>query len=241
MRYAVFSDVHSNLEAFEAVLEFFGKSNIDKYLFLGDIVGYGANPKECIAALRRLDPVSVAGNHDWAAVGLLDTDYFNKAARKAIFWTKDNTSGSDRLFLSGLELTSEGKNHCLVHGTLHHPEEFDYMIDGYRAQKTFYLLKQKVCFVGHSHNAGVFIEDEEKIYYKEPASLELREGKRYIVNDGSVGQPRDGDPRASFCIYDEGSSTIEFIRLPYDVASAQKKIIDAGLPKVLADRLSVGR
>ncbi len=241
MRYAVLSDVHSNLEAFEAVLESLGQSNIDTYLFIGDIVGYGANPKECIAALRRLDPVSVAGNHDWAPVGLMDTDYFNEAAMSAVFWTKDNISESDGLFLSGLELIKEVENYCLVHGTLDHPQEFDYMTDGYRAMKTFSLLRQNICFVGHSHRPGVFVEDEEKIYYQEPRVLRLKEGKRYIVNDGSVGQPRDGDPRACFCIYDENSSTIEFRRVPYNVSLAQKKIIQAGLPRVLAERLAVGR
>lgn len=241
MRYAVFSDVHSNLEAFESVLESLKKSNIDRYLFIGDIVGYGADPKECIAVLRRLNPSIVAGNHDRAAVGLMETDYFNEAARSAVVWTKDHICESDRLFLNGMELIQETKDFCLVHGTLQHPEGFDYMLDEYRAQKTFSLLKQKICFVGHSHSPGVFIEEGEKIYYREPETLSLEDGKRYIVNDGSVGQPRDNDPRACFCIYDDDSGGIEFMRAAYDVALAQKKIIKAGLPRSLADRLSFGR
>ena len=241
MRYAIFSDVHSNLEAFKAVLEFFSKSNIDRYLFIGDIVGYGADPKECIAALLRLNAISVAGNHDRAAVGLMDIDYFNETAREAILWTKDNLSGPDSLFLSGLELVKEEGNCCLVHGTLARPQEFDYMIDGYRAMKSFYVLKQQICFVGHSHHPGVFIEEGKKIDYLESKILKIEKGKRYIVNDGSVGQPRDGDPRACCCIYDNESSILEFKRLDYDITCAQKKMMSAGLPMSLAERLSKGR
>lgn len=241
MRYAVFSDVHSNLEAFKAVLEFFSKSKIDRYLFVGDIVGYGADPKECIVALQGLSAISVAGNHDWAVVGLMDIGYFNETTKEALLWTKDNLLEPDRLFLSGLALVKEEGCCCLVHGTLTHPQEFDYMIDGYRAMKTFYSLKQQICFVGHSHCPGVFIEEGKKVDYKEPQTLTIEKGKRYIVNDASVGQPRDGDPRACCCIYDDEASTIEFKRIEYDVALAQKKIVAAGLPKILADRLSVGR
>lgn len=240
MRYAVFSDVHSNLEAFEAVLKEFKGLNIDRYLFLGDIVGYGADPKKCIQLLKQLDTLSVAGNHDWAAVGMTDIDYFNEAARAAVLWTRENIAESDRLFLSGLELVKSEKKCRIVHGTLSHPEEFDYMVDGYRAMKTFYLLGEKICFVGHSHVPGVFTEDEEKISYQEPAVLRLEENKRYIVNDGSVGQPRDSDPRACFCVYDEEALKIEFKRVAYDISAAQKKILAGGLPRTLAERLKAG-
>ena len=241
MRYALFSDIHSNLEAFEAVLDFFKKSNIDRYLFLGDVVGYGADPGECIARLKEVNALSVAGNHDWAVVDMLNTDYFNKAAEEAVCWTKEHATELDKQFLSALALVKEEKDLCLVHGTLNHPEEFDYMTDDAQALKTFYLLQEKICFVGHSHCPGIFIEEPEKIVYRGTGVLKIEKGKRYIVNDGSVGQPRDGDARACCCIYDEEASTIEFHRLSYDVVAAQKKIRQAGLPAVLADRLSVGR
>lgn len=241
MRYAVFSDIHSNLEAFEAILDIIPEFHIDKNLFLGDIVGYGASPGECIALLRALDALSVAGNHDWAVVGMTQIENFNEEARAAVLWTKKNLSEADRIFLSSLTLVQETMHLCLVHGTLSHPEEFDYMIDGARAAKSFVLCEQQVCFVGHTHRPGVFVDTGEKIVYQECARLQLQEGRRYIVNDGSVGQPRDGDPRACFCIYDDGTQTLEFIRVPYDVAAAQKKIRDAGIPRMLADRLSAGR
>jgi len=241
MRYALFSDIHSNLEAFEVVLDFFKKSNVDRYLFLGDVVGYGADPGACIARLKGVNALSGAGNHDRAVVDMLSTDYFNRAAEEAVRWTKEHTTELERQVLSALGLVKEEKDFCLVHGTLSHPEEFDYMTDDGRALKTFYLLQEKICFVGHSHCPGIFIEEPGEIVYKAPAVLKIEKGKRYIVNDGSVGQPRDGDVRASCCIYDEETSSIEFHRLSYDVVTAQKKIRQAGLPAVLADRLSVGR
>ncbi len=241
MRYAVFSDVHSNLEAFESVLDAARKSKIDQYIFLGDIVGYAADPAQCLATLRELDPLLVAGNHDWGAVGMTNIDYFNDAARTAILWTKGNLSDADQMFLSGLKLLAERDSFCIVHGTMSHPEEFDYMSDRYAADKTFCLMKRQICFVGHSHRPGIFIDNGEKTVYGQTELLELKDGYRYIVNDGSVGQPRDGDPRACFCIYDDSSFTVEFKRVEYDIALAQKKILAAGLPKSLADRLSVGR
>lgn len=241
MRYAVLSDVHSNLEAFLACLDFLKNAKIDKYLFLGDIVNYGADPRECISLLRSLDASCVAGNHDWAAVGLTDIGYFNDNAKRSLSWTRENISDVDYLFLSGLELVKETKDFCLVHGTLNHPEEFDYMTDSFRAVKDFYALKTRICFLGHSHRHCVYIEDKNRILYQEPAALSLEEDRRYIVNVGSVGQPRDGDPRACFCIYDEEASIFEFQRVSYDVESAQKKIREALLPESLAARLAVGR
>lgn len=241
MRYAVFSDVHSNLEAFEAVLGAAKQSRIDSYLFIGDIVGYGADPVACIELLRSTGCSVVAGNHDWAVVGLTSIEYFNEAAAAAVLWTKEYSREADKAFLSTQKLVYETPQICLVHGTLDHPQEFDYMTDGARAAKTFYLLRQQVCFVGHSHMPGVFIDDGEKIMYHVTDRIALEEGRRYIVNDGSVGQPRDGDPRASFCIYDTEDATVEFRRVPYDIETAQKKIRQAGLPGMLADRLSLGR
>ena len=240
MRYAVFSDIHSNLEAFRALLDAFAEIKIDHYLFLGDIVGYGADPKGCIALLRQLNPVMVAGNHDWAAVDLTDIDYFNEWAKAAVLWTKENISENDRLFLKQMILVKESESFCLVHGTLNHPEKFDYMSDGERASKTFYLLGKQVCFVGHSHCPGVFVDDGEKLSYHEPKKLLLKKEYRYIINAGSVGQPRDRDPMACFCIYDESEQSVEFRRIPYDISEAQKKILEAGLPRILADRLALG-
>jgi predicted phosphodiesterase len=241
MRYAVFSDVHSNLEAFEAVLAIFEKSKIDQYIFLGDIVGYGADPTECIAALKGLDAACIAGNHDWACVGLTDLGFFNEAALAAVVWTQGALAEVDRSFLKSLQLIREEKDYSLVHGTLVRPEEFDYMTDGYMAAKSFYALKGNLCFVGHSHAPGVFVEDAGSVFYKTPDVCAIERGRRYIINDGSVGQPRDGDPRASFCIYDDKAATVEFKRVGYDIVLTQNKILKAGLPQRFAARLSQGR
>ncbi len=241
MRYCVFSDIHSNLEAFEAVLDFAGKSRIDAYLFVGDIVGYGADPCKCISLLKDINPLQVAGNHDRAATGLLGLEYFTQSARQAIEWTRNTLDMAELSFLSGLGFVSENDKFCLVHGTLESPREFNYMLDIQSASQTFSILKQQICFVGHSHVPGVFINDKGVITYDEPEQVEIKEGLSYIINDGSVGQPRNGDARASFCIFDDEDAIVEYKRLPYDVATAQKKIIKSGMPKVLADRLAVGR
>lgn len=240
MRYAVFSDVHANLEAFEAVLEIFKNAPIDKYLFAGDIVGYGANPRECIALLKGLNGICIAGNHDWASAGRMSTDYFNEAAREAVVWTQKQISENDRLFLAGLETVAKPDGLCLVHGTLSSPEEFEYMTDGYKAANSFSLLEGTICFVGHTHKPGVFIETDERVFYRQAQDFSLEPAKRYIVNVGSVGQPRDGDPKACFCVYDTTRERVEFRRASYDVATAQRKIREAGLPRILSDRLALG-
>lgn len=241
MRYGVFSDVHSNLEAFEAICEDFKSCRIDQFLFLGDIVGYGANPSECIAMLKSLDPVSIAGNHDWAVADVIDLDSFSQMAAQSIIWTKEIINESEQSFLSGLELIKNGSTWRLVHGALNNPQDFNYMSDEYMAARTFSCLEEQVCFVGHTHKAGIFIQDKEKINLSLVKSCKLKKDLRYIVNVGSVGQPRDGDHKASLCVYDDVDSSIEFRRVPYDAKRARQKIIDSGLPRLLGDRLLAGR
>ncbi len=242
MRYAIFSDVHSNLEAFTAVLDCLAGADISRYFFVGDIVGYGADPSACIRLLASLGAVMVCGNHDRAASGDLATDYFNEAAAAAIAWTQARLSPEERIFLRGLPFVQEEGDFCLVHGTLDHPEAFDYMTDRHRAAKTFYALSKEICFVGHLHQPGIFAETSDGVV-DIPASgkRKLEKRKRYIVNVGSVGQPRDGDPRACFCVFDDADCTLEFRRLDYDVKGAADKIAAAGLPQTLASRLYAGR
>lgn len=244
MRYAVFSDIHSNLEALETALGVLRRSHIDKFAFIGDVVGYGASPKECISILKDIENqqglICIAGNHDWAVVDLINVDYFTEAARRAIIWTQDRLCDNEKSFLGGLKLTYAQRNLCFVHGTPYSPQDFDYMIDEFRAEKSFLCSDFTISFVGHSHHAGVFIKDSKSLKYTEKDFLSIEKGKRYIINDGSIGQPRDRDPRLCFCIYDQEASTVEFKRVEYDVASAQAKILNSGLPSVLADRLATG-
>ncbi len=237
---AVFSDVHGNREAFEAVLAFCRREAVTRYCFAGDIVGYGADPGYCIGVLRDLAASCVAGNHDAAALDRVEAAYFNPAARQAIDWTAAQLSGDDRRFLEGWPLVRE-EAFTLVHGSPARPQEFDYILSPYQAMKAFSAFSGRLCFVGHSHRPGILVEETDILRFDGAASLELDPERRYIVNVGSVGQPRDADPRACVCLYDEGNRTVALHRVAYDVARAAGKIRRAGLPAVLAERLFEGR
>lgn len=241
MRYALISDIHSNLEAFEAVLEALSKEHVDRYLCLGDVVGYGADPKACIKLLRSISPeVTVAGNHDWAVVGLTDTSYFNEVAREAVEWTRGVIGEDEREFLKALPVTYEKERFTLVHGTLEEPAEFNYILNGYDALRTMKLSKTGACFVGHSHVAEAFYTDGEHVAHTTLPELRMEKGRKYVVNAGSAGQPRDSDPRAAFVIYDDEDGSVYTRRVPYDIKTAQDKIVKAGLPPWLAYRLAKG-
>jgi predicted phosphodiesterase len=242
MRWGIFSDIHSNLEALEAVAKAYKSEGIDTYLCLGDVVGYGANPAECIQITRRLTRITIAGNHDWATAGLFSLEYFNDWARKAVLWTQENIDSANRNFLAALRLVYKNEDLVMVHGSLNQPEGFNYMTDFSEASKAFSLMNGSVCFIGHTHAVGVFIQDrQQRIDYQGEVGFKLQEGCRYIVNVGSVGQPRDGNNKASFCIFDTKKQTVVVKRVNYDIKSAQEKIIAAGLPSFLAARLSMGR
>ena len=241
MRYGVFSDVHSNTEALDAVLALFKKERVERYLCVGDIVGYGAEPCECIAKIRALRGETVGGNHDFACVGLLSVEDFNPFAREAILWTQKVLGPEETHFLRSLKNVSRFDDITLVHGSLDFPEEFRYIFDMEDAGETLALLETKVCFVGHSHLPMVASIDREKVLHPQEGRAEMEEDRRYLVNVGSVGQPRDGDPRACCAIFDSQQSFVEIKRVPYNISSTQKKIIQAGLPPMLAARLSEGR
>ena len=242
MRYGIFGDVHSNLEALEAMIHAFKDESIEQYLCVGDIVGYAANPIECIERIRSLPAVIVAGNHDWAAVNLFSLDYFNPIACEAIIWTKARIDEERKSFLEGLKLTFMNKDLTLVHGTLNNPNEFNYMTDGFIAEETFRLFDTPVCFVGHTHVPGIFSKDaSEHILYREDDSCNIEQGSKYIINVGSVGQPRDGNPKASYCIYDTGIKEIQIKRVDYDIEATRTKINNFGLPEYLGHRLFLGR
>lgn len=241
MRYGIFSDIHSNLEAWKAVSAAYQSENIDRYLCLGDLVGYAANPKECIAAVAALAAVTVAGNHDRASVDLFSVDSFNPLAREAIFWTKRSLGGQERSFLESLRLTYKNEDLTLVHGTLDTPEDFNYLKDDFSAKETFRLLENNLCFIGHTHVAGTFIRDKDgRIEYTQDSRIKIKAGHQYIINVGSVGQPRDGNPKAAYCIYDSVTKEAEIKRTAYDIETAGRKIIGANLPPFLAERLLSG-
>jgi diadenosine tetraphosphatase ApaH/serine/threonine PP2A family protein phosphatase len=240
VRYAIISDVHSNLEALEAVLAALQGERIDAYLSTGDIVGYGADPAPCVERVRALEPHIVAGNHDWAVAGRLSLDFFNAYAREAIEWTRARLDAADLEWLRGLPLVKKVGDLTLVHATLHSPENFDYLLTAYDAHLSLEVLETLVCFVGHSHVPVTFAQNGS-VTYSFASEIELAGTHRAIVNAGSVGQPRDGNPHASFGIFDTEANQVQVRRVPYDVAGATRKILAAGLPPVLAERLWVGK
>ncbi len=239
MRYAVISDVHANIEALNTVLKKISEETFDSLLFLGDSVGYGPNPNECIETLKEKAKILLAGNHDWASVDMTDIEYFNPYARAAVEWTKKILSNENRTFLRGLPLTQELDDRILlVHATPGEPEQWHYLLSTGDASINFHFFNQMICLIGHSHEP-IIIErspEDKIIVYKD--RTDIKEGYRYILNVGSVGQPRDGNPDAAYAILNKNS--IEIKRVSYDIVLTQKKMRDVGLPSYLIERLSRG-
>ncbi|MCM8831229.1 MAG: metallophosphatase family protein [Candidatus Omnitrophica bacterium] len=240
MRYGIFSDVHSNLEAFSVVYDFYKNNQIDKYIFIGDIVGYGANPKECLYLLKELNPICVAGNHDWAVVNKLGLDYFNEYAKTALLWTKEKVFFDDCLYINSFALVYEEDNFVCVHGSLEEPQNFNYIFSIMDSWRNFSLLKKDILFVGHSHRMESYVYYNGKVRYLPDMELEIQKDAKYIINVGSVGQPRDRDNRSCACIYDSDKKVVFFKRLEYNIKKAAEKILESGLPQILATRLYFG-
>ncbi len=247
MYYAIIADVHANLEALEAALKDIKKRKIESILFLGDAVGYGPNPNECIEALQeivsestRTEKVSLMGNHDSAVIGLTDLEYFNPNARAAIEWTKDVLTHENRIFLKDLPLVNSLKHDSifLVHATPKEPEQWHYLLTKQDAYINFHFFTEKICLIGHSHQPSIIEQspEGELVVYKDKA--DIKDKHRYIINVGSVGQPRDGNPDAAYALLNENS--IEIKRVSYDILSTQKKMREANLPLFLIERLARG-
>ncbi len=239
--YAVISDVHANLEALHAVLEKIEKDNVDRILFLGDSVGYGPNPNECTEELKDRGSVFIAGNHDWAVVGKNNSTFFNTHAKIAIDWTGEVLTTENRDYLEALPLTAELEEDdiFLVHGSPYEPQKWHYLYSEYDVVDNFSYFKEKICFVGHSHVPFIaeYSGRGPVIFHNNIA--EIKTDCRYIVNTGSIGQPRDGNPEAAYVILRDGS--IEIKRTSYDIVLTQNKMKKAGLPSYLIERLSRGR
>ncbi|MCI0706682.1 MAG: metallophosphatase family protein [Ignavibacteriae bacterium] len=232
MRLAIVSDIHSNLEALTTTLELIDSSNIDQTVCLGDIVGYGANPSECLALVQKRCSVVIMGNHDRAAVDVSHAENFTSNARRAIQWTNNMLSKEEKRYLQSLPYVAELDHLLLVHGSPYEPEEFHYVLSLFDAMSAMKHFTQRLCFIGHSHVPGIFSEN---------GRVEtITPNDRYLINVGSVGQPRDGNPMLSFGILDTDNVKYENIRRAYDTEAAAKKIIAAGLPPALGQRLMVG-
>lgn len=237
---AIISDIHANIEALEQVIDDIQKQEVDKIICLGDIVGYGPNPNECIEKLKNLGCLCLAGNHDWAALGMLDTSTFNRVAKHAIDWTKEQLTPNNLGFLQGLPLTQVEEGCLFVHATPQNPEKWGYIIAIGHARQAFQEFHEKVCFVGHTHYPFVLQQKNEEIYNVTKAEVEFEEDCRYLINVGSVGQPRDKNPDASYGIIDTEKNTFRFRRIPYPIQAVKEKIIQAGLDMILGTRLEKG-
>jgi predicted phosphodiesterase len=240
MRFAIFSDIHANLEALEAVLADAHQRKCTHFVCLGDVVGYNANPHECMERVRELDYPTVKGNHDeQASVSISSTD-FNELAERAIKWTREKLTEKEKEWLRDLPFQKQVRNFTIVHATLDTPSQWGYVFNNLDAAASFTYQHTTVCFFGHTHVPMVFIRDEG-VRRELTDHIRIEPAKKYFINVGSVGQPRDGNWRAAYCVYDIENNLVQQVRVKYDVAAAQKKVIEAGLPRPLAERLAMGR
>jgi len=240
MRIAIFGDIHGNLEALQSVLADAQIQGCTHYICLGDIVGYNADPEQCIATVRALDCPVIKGNHDeQAAMSGLSTG-FSELADVAIRWTRKQLNNDDREWLRSLRLQRVIRDFTVVHATLDTPHKWGYIGTTGDASANFTYQHTPVCFFGHTHEPVLY--KTGVVVRRQPYDkVKLSAGVRYLVNVGSVGQPRDGDWRAAYAIYQPETQDLELRRIPYDVETTQRKILDAGLPEELAERLALGK
>jgi predicted phosphodiesterase len=240
MRFAIFSDIHANLEALEAVMADAQERKCTDFVCLGDVVGYNANPHECCERVRAMDCPIVKGNHDEQASLVESSRDFNEMAEQAIQWTRDNLAEQDKDWLRNLRLQRQVRDFTIVHATLDTPEQWGYVFNNIDAAASFTYQHTTVCFFGHTHVPMAFVRDEG-VHRVRNEQLRIEPSKKYFINVGSVGQPRDADWRAAYCVYDIENNSVEQRRVKYDLKAAQDKIINAGLPRLLAERLAIGR
>lgn len=240
MKYAILGDIHANLEALTAVLADAEEQGVSRYACTGDAVGYNADPKGCLQLIRRLDCRLVQGNHDYYAGGNESMELFTSRARKSIDWTRKHLSALDRRFLRQLPAILDVEDFTIVHSSLHNPYRWTYIFRTKAAEAHFRNQFNRVCFFGHTHVPLAFAKGEtiEKGFY---STLKIRPDTQYLINVGSVGQPRDRNPKAAYAIYDLEEQTVTLRRVDYDVETAQQKIRAAGLPFRNALRLTHGR
>lgn len=248
MRIGVLGDIHSNLEALQAVLAHAKSQGVERFVCLGDVVGYNANPHECVQLIRSLNCLAtVQGNHDYYASNCGGIFRFNPIAERAVKWTREHLTSEDQQWLRALPLTEEvllsepPAHFSLVHGSLNQPQLWGYVFDFESARAALACQQLQLCFQAHTHIPVTIVQDAFEIQLDRDEVVTLQDGCKYLVNVGSIGQPRDGDPRASYVVYDIEEGTIAFHRVGYDVAAAQRKILAAdGLPERCAERLGDG-
>jgi diadenosine tetraphosphatase ApaH/serine/threonine PP2A family protein phosphatase len=243
VRYAFLGDIHGNTDALDKVLESVRGSSVDKIVCLGDIVGYGAEPVQCLKIIRDLKCDVIAGNHDWAAVGKISIECFNAYAKAAALWTREQLDQEQKDWLANLPLVLTYEHCAVAHGTFHQPEAFNYIQTVFDAEQSFEALRRLgagLGFLGHSHVPVGFF-DTDPITYTLDTQIPLDGETSTIVNAGSVGQPRDENNRASWALFDTDKREVTINRIEYDIDGAANKIRAAGLPEILAARLYQGK
>lgn len=228
MKYAILADVHANLEAFQAVLEHAKRQRCSHYAFLGDFVGYCADPKACLDLVRAMSAPCVKGNHDEYCTIDHPLEGFNPKAAKVIEWTRRQLTADDLQWLQDLPYVLQFDGFTMVHATLDSPKRWNYVFDKFAADTSLARQKTDLCFFGHTHVPIAFVRDTT-VRGGTFSRFRIETGKRYFINPGSVGQPRDNNPDAAYVIYNVDESTIELHRVPYDVATTRRKIREAGL------------
>jgi diadenosine tetraphosphatase ApaH/serine/threonine PP2A family protein phosphatase len=246
MKYAVFGDIHANWEALEAVLADASAMGCTEYVCLGDVVGYNANPRECLQKVQEMGCPVVKGNHDEEASVDTSLEGLNPLAARALHWTRDSLTTEDRQWLRDLKLVRQVRDFTIVHATLDTPAGWSYVTNKFDAMASFSYQFTQLCFHGHTHTPRFYVKhgSVEAVAGEETElgrRLQILDGSKYFVNVGSVGQPRDGDWRAAYAVYDLSTRQITIRRLEYDLQTAQEKILGAGLPEMLANRLAIGK
>jgi predicted phosphodiesterase len=240
MKYAIIADLHANLEALEVVLNDAKEQRCTHYACLGDVVGYNANPKECLDIVRDMNMPCVKGNHDEYCSLESNLEGFNPHAAEAIQWTRNQLTDDDRDWLRNLKYIRMVASFSIVHATLDGPQRWGYVFDRLAAAASFTYQNTSVCFFGHTHVPVAFIRDTV-VRGGTYSKFKVEPGRKYFINVGSVGQSRDGVPKATYVIYNMDEGTVDLRRLDYDIAKTQAKIRAAGLPERLAERLALGK
>ncbi|UCG62432.1 MAG: metallophosphoesterase family protein [Candidatus Zixiibacteriota bacterium] len=242
MKLALISDIHGNLEALVSVLKHVEKQNVDEIHCLGDVIGYGSDPSGCLELVDKSCTVKLMGNHEYAALGLEDTDDYNPAAQKSAIWTRSQLSDKEKAVIAEFQMSHVLKDMFLVHASPFEPEDWHYVLNAEAALEAFEHLDERICFLGHSHVPQIYAEREDDLPRCQTGhDFQPDEESRYLINVGSVGQPRDNDPRACYVTFDTNEYEVLYHRSEYDIETAQGKMVQANLPRMLIARLAMGR
>jgi predicted phosphodiesterase len=242
MKTALISDIHSNLEALRAVLDDISSQHVDQIHSLGDVIGYGCDPNACLHLVEEHCRVRLMGNHEYAAIGVLPSEAMNLNARQSILWTQTQLTDREISLIAGFKMTAAEGDVLLVHASPVEPDEWHYILSPNDAAEAFKQSNHRLIFYGHTHLPVIYCHPPVgKIRTIGAHDFDPDEESRYLVNVGSVGQPRDNDPRACYVIYDSSDMSVSFRRIEYDIQATQAKMCRADLPQMLIDRLQVGR